>query len=160
MIFSDTLENNIKFSKPDATDIELNKAIEIADFTKDIGEFKDGLQTLTGEKGVSLSGGQKQRLSIARAILKDPQILILDDAMSAVDANTEQNIIKNLTKSRKGKTTIIIAHRISQVQDCDKIIVMEDGKITDRGSHEELMSYESWYKNQYENQISGGEMNG
>lgn len=160
MIFSDTLENNIKFSKPDATDIELNKAIEIADFTKDIGEFKDGLQTLTGEKGVSLSGGQKQRLSIARAILKDPQILILDDAMNAVDANTEQNIIKNLTKSRKGKTTIIIAHRISQVQDCDKIIVMEDGKITDRGSHEELMSYESWYKNQYENQISGGEMNG
>ncbi|MFO3716208.1 ABC transporter ATP-binding protein [Anaerococcus cruorum] len=160
MIFSDTLENNIKFSKPNATDIELNKAIEISDFTKDIGEFKDGLQTLTGEKGVSLSGGQKQRLSIARAILKDPQILILDDAMSAVDANTEQNIIKNLTKSRKGKTTIIIAHRISQVQDCDKIIVMEDGKITDRGSHEELMSYESWYKNQYENQISGGEMNG
>ena len=160
MIFSDTLENNIKFSKPNATDIELNKAIEIADFTKDIGEFKDGLQTLTGEKGVSLSGGQKQRLSIARAILKDPQILILDDAMSAVDANTEQNIIKNLTKSRKGKTTIIIAHRISQVQDCDKIIVMEDGKITDRGSHEELMSYESWYKNQYENQISGGEING
>ena len=160
MIFSDTLENNIKFSKPNATDIELNKAIEIADFTKDIGEFKDGLQTLTGEKGVSLSGGQKQRLSIARAILKDPQILILDDAMSAVDADTEQNIIKNLTKSRKGKTTIIIAHRISQVQDCDKIIVMEDGKITDRGSHEELMSYESWYKNQYENQISGGEMNG
>ena len=160
MIFSDTLENNIKFSKPNATDIELNKAIEIADFTKDIGEFKDGLQTLTGEKGVSLSGGQKQRLSIARAILKDPQILILDDAMSAVDANTEQNIIKNLTKSRKGKTTIIIAHRISQVQDCDKIIVMEDGKITDRGSHEELMSYESWYKNQYENQISGGEVNG
>lgn len=160
MIFSDTLENNIKFSKPDATDIELNKAIEIADFTKDIGEFKDGLQTLTGEKGVSLSGGQKQRLSIARAILKDPQILILDDAMSAVDANTEQNLIKNLTKSRKGKTTIIIAHRISQVQDCDKIIIMEDGKITDRGSHEELMSYESWYKNQYENQISGGEING
>lgn len=160
MIFSDTLENNIKFSKPDATDTELNKAIEISDFTKDIGEFKDGLQTLTGEKGVSLSGGQKQRLSIARAILKDPQILILDDAMSAVDANTEQNIIKNLTKSRKGKTTIIIAHRISQVQDCDKIIVMEEGKITDRGSHEELMSYESWYKNQYENQISGGEMNG
>ncbi|WP_394011546.1 ABC transporter ATP-binding protein [Anaerococcus cruorum] len=160
MIFSDTLENNIKFSKPNATDIELNKAIEISDFTKDIGEFKDGLQTLTGEKGVSLSGGQKQRLSIARAILKDPQILILDDAMSAVDANTEQNIIKNLTKSRTGKTTIIIAHRISQVQDCDKIIVMEDGKITDRGSHEELMSYKSWYKNQYENQISGGEMNG
>lgn len=160
MIFSDTLENNIKFSKPEAGDGEIKRAIEIADFSKDIGEFKDGLQTLTGEKGVSLSGGQKQRLSIARAVLKDPQILILDDAMSAVDANTEQNIIKNLTESRKGKTTIIIAHRISQVQNCDKIIVMKDGKITDVGNHEDLMSYDSWYKNQYENQISGGEMNG
>lgn len=160
MIFSDTLENNIKFSKPEAGDSEIKRAIEIADFSKDIGEFKDGLQTLTGEKGVSLSGGQKQRLSIARAVLKDPQILILDDAMSAVDANTEQNIIKNLTESRKGKTTIIIAHRISQVQNCDKIIVMKDGKITDVGNHEDLMSYDSWYKNQYENQISGGEMNG
>lgn len=160
MIFSDTLENNIKFSKPEAGDSEIKRAIEIADFSKDIGEFKDGLQTLTGEKGVSLSGGQKQRLSIARAVLKDPQILILDDAMSAVDANTEQNIIKNLTESRKGKTTIIIAHRISQVQNCDKIIVMKDGKITDVGNHEDLISYDSWYKNQYENQISGGEMNG
>lgn len=160
MIFSDTLENHIKFSKPEAGDGEIKRAIEIADFSKDIGEFKDGLQTLTGEKGVSLSGGQKQRLSIARAVLKDPQILILDDAMSAVDANTEQNIIKNLTESRKGKTTIIIAHRISQVQNCDKIIVMKDGKITDVGNHEDLMSYDSWYKNQYENQISGGEMNG
>ncbi|MFO3718236.1 ABC transporter ATP-binding protein [Anaerococcus sp. ENR1011] len=160
MIFSDTLENNIKFSKPEAGDGEIKRAIEIADFSKDIGEFKDGLQTLTGEKGVSLSGGQKQRLSIARAVLKDPQILILDDAMSAVDANTEQNIIKNLTASRKGKTTIIIAHRISQVQNCDKIIVMKDGKITDVGNHEDLISYDSWYKNQYENQISGGEMNG
>lgn len=160
MIFSDTLENNIMFSKPEAGDGEIKRAIEIADFSKDIGEFKDGLQTLTGEKGVSLSGGQKQRLSIARAVLKDPQILILDDAMSAVDANTEQNIIKNLTESRKGKTTIIIAHRISQVQNCDKIIVMKDGKITDVGNHEDLISYDSWYKNQYENQISGGEMNG
>lgn len=160
MIFSDTLENNIKFSKPEAGDGEIKRAIEIADFSKDIGEFKDGLKTLTGEKGVSLSGGQKQRLSIARAVLKDPQILILDDAMSAVDANTEQNIIKNLTESRKGKTTIIIAHRISQVQNCDKIIVMKDGKITDVGNHEDLISYDSWYKNQYENQISGGEMNG
>lgn len=160
MIFSDTLENNIKFAKPDANIQEIQKAIEIADFKKDISEFKNGLQTLTGEKGVSLSGGQKQRLSIARAVLKDPQILILDDAMSAVDANTEQNIINNLSKSRNGKTTIIIAHRISQVQNCDNIIVMENGEITDSGSHEQLMSYDSWYKDQYKNQISVGESNG
>lgn len=160
MIFSDTLENNIKFTKPDASDTEVNKAIEIADFKKDVGEFSQALQTLTGEKGVSLSGGQKQRLSIARAVLKNPQILILDDAMSAVDATTEQNIIRNLTKSRKGKTTIIIAHRISQVQNCDKIIIVDNGVITDSGTHDDLMSYENWYKHQYENQISGGEIDG
>ena len=156
MIFSDTLKNNIRFSKLDASDDEIDDAIAIADFTKDIKEFSDGLDTLTGEKGVSLSGGQKQRLAIARAVLKDPDILILDDAMSAVDANTEQNIIKNLSTSRKDKTTIIIAHRISQVQNCDNIIIIEDGKIVDSGNHDELMSRETWYKDQYIKQISGG----
>ena len=156
MIFSDTLKNNIRFSKLDASDEEIDEAIAIADFTKDIKEFSDGLDTLTGEKGVSLSGGQKQRLAIARAVLKDPDILILDDAMSAVDANTEQNIIKNLSTSRKDKTTIIIAHRISQVQHCDNIIILEDGKIVDSGNHDELMSRETWYKDQYIKQISGG----
>ena len=156
MIFSDTLKNNIRFSKLDASDEEIDEAISIADFTKDIKEFSDGLDTLTGEKGVSLSGGQKQRLAIARAILKDPDILILDDAMSAVDANTEQNIIKNLSTSRKDKTTIIIAHRISQVQNCDNIIIIEDGKIVDSGNHDDLMNRETWYKEQYIKQISGG----
>lgn len=156
MIFSDTLKNNIRFSKLDASDKEIDEAISIADFTKDIKEFSDGLDTLTGEKGVSLSGGQKQRLAIARAILKDPDILILDDAMSAVDANTEQNIIKNLSTSRKDKTTIIIAHRISQVQNCDNIIIIEDGKIVDSGNHDDLMNRETWYKDQYIKQISGG----
>lgn len=156
MIFSDTLKNNIRFSKLDASDEEIEKAISIADFTKDIKEFSDGLDTLTGEKSVSLSGGQKQRLAIARAVLKDPDILILDDAMSAVDANTEQNIIKNLSTSRKDKTTIIIAHRISQVQNCDNIIIIEDGKIVDSGNHDDLMNRETWYKDQYIKQISGG----
>ena len=156
MIFSDTLKNNIRFSKLDASDKEIDEAISIADFTKDIKEFSDGLDTLTGEKGVSLSGGQKQRLAIARAVLKDPDILILDDAMSAVDANTEQNIIKNLSTSRKDKTTIIIAHRISQVQNCDNIIIIEDGKIVDSGNHDDLMNRETWYKDQYLKQISGG----
>ncbi|WP_394023274.1 ABC transporter ATP-binding protein [Anaerococcus martiniensis] len=159
MIFSDTILNNIKFSNPNASDEQVKKAIEIADFSKDVNEFSEGLETLTGEKGVSLSGGQKQRLAIARAVISNPQILILDDAMSAVDANTEQNIIKNLTKIRKDKTTIIIAHRISQVQNCDQIIVLEDGKIVDQGNHESLMSRDTWYKKQYENQISGGSLN-
>lgn len=156
MIFSDSLKNNIRFAKPDANDEEIDEAIAIADFTKDVGEFPQGLETLTGEKGVSLSGGQKQRLSIARAVLKNPDVLILDDAMSAVDANTEQNIIKNLSATRKDKTTIIIAHRISQVQNCDNIIILEDGAIIDSGNHEELMSRDSWYKEQYIKQISGG----
>lgn len=159
MIFSDTILNNIKFSNPNASDEQVKKAIEIADFSKDVDEFSEGLETLTGEKGVSLSGGQKQRLAIARAVISNPQILILDDAMSAVDANTEQNIIKNLTKIRKVKTTIIIAHRISQVQNCDQIIVLENGKIVDQGNHESLMSRDTWYKKQYENQISGGNLN-
>lgn len=155
MIFSDTLRNNILFAKEDASDEELNLAIEIADFKKDIDDFPEGLETVTGEKGVSLSGGQKQRLSIARAVLKNPEILILDDAMSAVDANTEKNIITNLNKYRNNKTTIIVAHRISQVQNCDEIIVLEDGKIVEKGNHYELMQNDKWYKKQYENQILG-----
>lgn len=155
MIFSDTLRNNILFAKEDASDEELNLAIEIADFKKDIADFPEGLETVTGEKGVSLSGGQKQRLSIARAVLKNPEILILDDAMSAVDANTEKNIITNLNKYRNNKTTIIVAHRISQVQNCDEIIVLEDGKIVEKGNHYELMKNDKWYKKQYENQILG-----
>lgn len=155
MIFSDTLRNNILFAKENASDEELNSAIEIADFKKDIDDFPEGLETVTGEKGVSLSGGQKQRLSIARAVLKNPEILILDDAMSAVDANTEKNIITNLNKYRNNKTTIIVAHRISQVQNCDEIIVLEDGKIVEKGNHYELMKNDKWYKKQYENQILG-----
>lgn len=155
MIFSDTLRNNILFAKEDASYEELNLAIDIADFKKDIDEFPKGLDTITGEKGVSLSGGQKQRLSIARAVLKNPEILILDDAMSAVDANTEKNILNKLKEYRKNKTTIIIAHRISQVQNCDNIIVLENGKIVEMGNHYELMKNGKWYKSQYENQILG-----
>lgn len=155
MIFSDTLRNNILFAKEDASNKELDLAIEIADFKKDIADFPEGLETITGEKGVSLSGGQKQRLSIARAVLKNPEILILDDAMSAVDANTEKNIITNLNKYRNDKTTIIVAHRISQVQNCDEIIVLEDGKIVEKGNHYDLMKNDKWYKKQYENQILG-----
>lgn len=155
MIFSDTLKNNILFSNENANEKELERAIQIADFDKDLEEFPDGLNTLTGEKGVSLSGGQKQRLSIARAILKNPEILILDDAMSAVDANTEKNILKNLKKYRRDKTSIIIAHRISQVQECDNIIVLENGKIVEEGNHDNLMQGDTWYKRQYLKQLIG-----
>lgn len=155
MIFSDTLRNNILFSNENASEKELLRAIEIADFKKDIDGFELGLETVTGEKGVSLSGGQKQRLSIARAVVDNPEILILDDAMSAVDANTEKNILNNLIKYRKDKTTIIIAHRISQVQNCDNIIVLDEGEISEMGNHAELMKNGKWYKKQYEDQILG-----
>lgn len=155
MIFSDSIKNNIKFSDQDASDEKLDNAIYIADLKKDIEKFEKGIDTITGEKGISLSGGQKQRIAIARAIIKDPEILILDDALSALDANTEKNILKRLRKHRKNKTTIIVSHRISQVQDCDNIIVLDNGKIIEEGKHEKLISYNSWYKKQYQNQALG-----
>ena len=113
-------------------------------------EFKDQYETMVGERGVTLSGGQKQRISIARAIIKDPKILILDDSVSAVDTKTEETIIKNLKESRKNKTTILIAHRISTVKDLDKILLLDEGKIVDYGTHDELMSRCSLYKEMFD----------
>jgi ATP-binding cassette subfamily B protein len=109
---------------------------------------------MVGEFGSTLSGGQRQRLSIARAIVKDPQILILDDSLSAVDANTEQTILQNLQETRKGKTNIIVAHRFSAIKNADKIIVLDKGKITQQGKHEELLAVDGWYKDQYIRQTS------
>ncbi len=154
MIFSKSIRDNIKLSKPDASDEEVMEAVRAADFEKDLETFPEGLDTMCGEKGISLSGGQKQRIAIARAVLKDPEILILDDCMSAVDGTTEMNIISSLKRNRKGKTTIIAAHRISQVQDLDEIIVLKDGEISERGNHSELMKKGGWYKDQFINQMS------
>ncbi|WFA09321.1 ABC transporter ATP-binding protein [Tissierella sp. Yu-01] len=154
MIFSKSIRDNIKLSKPDATDEEVMEAIRLADLEKDLGTFPEGLDTLCGEKGISLSGGQKQRIGIARALLKDPDILILDDSMSAVDGRTEKNIINNLKKIREGKTTVIACHRISQVKDLDEIIVLDKGKIVERGTHDELLKEGKWYSKQYKNQIA------
>lgn len=154
MIFSKTIRDNIKLSKPDAADEELMKAIRLADLEKDISTFPKGLDTLAGEKGISLSGGQKQRISLARAFLKDPDILVLDDAMSAVDGRTEKNIINNIKNYRKGKTTIIASHRISQVKDLDEIIVFHEGRILERGTNEELLKDGKWYFEQYKNQLA------
>lgn len=154
MIFSKTIRDNIKLSKPDARDEEVMAAIRLADFEKDLKIFPKGLDTLCGEKGISLSGGQNQRIGIARAFLKDPDILILDDCMSAVDGRTEKNIINNIRERREGKTTIIASHRISQVKDLDEIIVLENGKIVERGNHEELLNKRKWYYDQYNNQVA------
>ncbi|WOD62653.1 ABC transporter transmembrane domain-containing protein [Niallia taxi] len=151
VLFSKTVKDNILFGNLEsATEEQLEEAIRLASFNQDIEMLPEGLETLVGEKGVALSGGQKQRISIARALIRNPEILILDDSLSAVDAKTEQNIIQNIKKERSGKTTIITTHRMTAVQHADQIIVLEDGKIIEHGSHEQLLQKNGWYKEQFE----------
>lgn len=152
VLFSRTIRENIRFGKEDATEEEIAEAIRLAYFEKDLAYLPMGLETLVGEKGVSLSGGQKQRVSIARALIKNPEILILDDSLSAVDAKTESKIIENIQTERAGKTTIISTHRLSGIQHADEIIVLDDGCIAERGTHEELLALGGWYKEQYDRQ--------
>ncbi len=157
VLFSRTIRENILFGKEDATQAELQQAIRAAYFEKDLENLPMGLETLVGEKGVSLSGGQKQRVSIARALIKDPEILMLDDSLSAVDAKTEARIIENIQRERHGKTTIITTHRLSGIQHADVIIVLDDGQIVEQGTHEELLSQQGWYKEQFDRQqLEGG----
>ncbi|RKL68498.1 multidrug ABC transporter permease/ATP-binding protein [Salipaludibacillus neizhouensis] len=151
-LFSKTIRENILFGFPDANEIDLERVMEHASITADIETFSDGIETLVGEKGVSLSGGQKQRIAIARALIKDPQILLLDDALSAVDAKTEATIVQNIRKERAGKTTFITAHRMSAVRHADLILVMEDGQVKEAGTHDELMLQKGWYENQFTKQ--------
>lgn len=138
-LFSDLISNNIAFSNPKLSMDEVRKAAKFACVDSNIIEFKDGYNTMVGERGVTLSGGQKQRIAMARAIVKNPQILILDDSVSAVDSETEKTILNNIKELRKGKTTLIIAHRISAVEKLDHIIVMDNGKIVGYGTHDELL---------------------
>ena len=144
-LFSKSIKENVLFYRYEQED-RLEEVLEQADIKKDISRFKDGIDTLVGENGLSLSGGQKQRLGIARALLSNPEILILDDSLSAVDSNTEKKIIENIKKNREGKTNIIVAHRISAVRHADKIVVLDNGKILNSGTHEELLECCDWYK--------------
>ena len=149
MLFSRSVLKNVLIGDSDATIEEVNKAVELADFAKDIEMLNDGYDTIVGEYGVTLSGGQKQRLAIARAFLKDADVLIMDDSLSAVDGKTESNIIKSLKKYRDDRTNIIVAHRLSAVMHADLIIVLSDGEIVERGTHAELMELKGWYYEQF-----------
>ncbi|WP_436896069.1 ABC transporter ATP-binding protein [Mammaliicoccus sciuri] len=152
ILFSRSIRDNIRFGKTDATDNEIEEAIKLAYFEKDIERLPQGLETLVGEKGIAISGGQKQRIAIARALIMDPKILILDDALSAVDAKTEKKIIQNIQKYRQGKTTIIATHRLSGVKHANQIVVMDHGEITESGTHDQLLQMNGWYKSQFERQ--------
>lgn len=151
-LFSASIRDNIRFSNPNLSQEEVERAAKLADVHEDIMEMSQGYDTETGERGVSLSGGQQQRVSIARAIVKDPELMILDDSLSAVDAKTEEKILSSLRTIRDEQTTIIVAHRISSLMHADEIIVLEDGKIIERGKHAELVEQAGWYSEMYEQQ--------
>ena len=157
-LFSDTINNNIKFGKEDATDDEVIDAAKYAQVHENIIKFNDGYDTILGERGITLSGGQKQRVSIARAIIKNPKILLFDDCLSAVDTDTEEKILNNLDQVSKGKTTIIVSHRISSAKNADKIIVLDEGKVIQKGTHEILINADGYYKNLYLKQLSEKEI--
>lgn len=157
-LFSDTIENNIKFGKSNASNYEIVKSAEIACLSKDIDSFKNKYETILGERGVNLSGGQKQRLAIARAIIKKPKILILDDSLSAVDTETEEKILSSLKDVTKNMTVIIATHRVSSAKTCDKILVLRNGSILEFGSHEDLIKKNGYYSTSYRKQSSEKEI--
>lgn len=153
-LFSDTIKNNIKFGKEEASDEEVEQAAKSAEVHDNIIDFNKQYETILGERGITLSGGQKQRVSIARAVIKNPQILLLDDCLSAVDTETEEAILNNLQEICKDKTTIIVSHRVSSAKNADKIIILDEGRIIEQGSHNQLINQEGYYAALYMKQLS------
>ena len=151
-LFSETIERNIRFGKQDASFEEIKAAAQSAAVAENIEQFKKGYETLLGERGVTLSGGQIQRISIARALIKDPKVLLFDDCLSAVDADTEEEILKNLKERSKEKTTLIVSHRISSVMDANSIVVIDQGAVIEQGTHAELINNDGFYKELFQKQ--------
>jgi ATP-binding cassette subfamily B protein/ATP-binding cassette subfamily C protein/ATP-binding cassette subfamily B multidrug efflux pump len=148
-LFSASIAQNIALAKDGATRAEVERAAQLADLHQDVRRFADGYDTLVGERGVTLSGGQRQRVAIARALLTDTPLLLLDDALSAVDTGTETRILQHLRGAREGRTAIIVSHRLSAVADADRIVVLKAGRIVERGTHDELLALGGWYAAQW-----------
>jgi ATP-binding cassette subfamily B protein len=153
-LFSDSIRNNIAFGNPDMNEEKIIQAAKDADLLNNIADLPNGFDTRVGERGITLSGGQKQRVSIARAVAREPKILILDDALSAVDTKTENTILEAMTKIMKGRTSLIISHRVSSAKLASKIIVLLNGSIIEQGSHEDLLEKNGAYKGIYDQQLA------
>ncbi|HEY7617947.1 MAG TPA: ATP-binding cassette domain-containing protein, partial [Terriglobales bacterium] len=152
-LFSETVRENIAFGKEDALDSEVRTAAQAASIASEIEEFPERYQTLVGERGITLSGGQKQRSAIARALIRNPRILVLDDALSSVDTHTEDKILNHLREIMRGRTTIFISHRISTVRNADLIAVLHAGRIVELGTHDELLTRNGYYTDLYNKQL-------
>jgi ATP-binding cassette subfamily B protein len=152
-LFSETIRENVKFGAPDATDAQVQEATDVSNILPEIRGFPQGFDTMVGERGLTLSGGQKQRTAISRAVIRNPKILILDDALSSVDTGTEEKILGHLTGVMAGRTTILISHRVSTIRNADEILVLHDGEIVERGTHEELLALNGHYTELYNRQL-------
>ena len=159
VVFSDTVRNNVLFGRKGVSDETLKRALKDADFYEEVLDFKDGLDTLLGERGLTLSGGQRQRLTIARALIQDHPILILDDALSMVDTRTEERILNRLLELRDDKTNLIVSHRLSTITRADLVLVLEKGKLVEHGEHEVLLREGKEYARLYQRQVIVKELN-
>jgi ATP-binding cassette subfamily B protein len=157
-LFSESIAENIRFGNAEATREAIRESAEEAGLSGDVAALPQGLETVIGERGITLSGGQKQRTAIARALIRDPLILILDDSLSAVDTATEERILRALREIRKGRTVLIVSHRVSSVKDADQIVVLDNGRIVERGTHESLLAHDGYYADLYRRQTIEAEL--